>query len=384
MASLRRSKTLTPDGQTARFLYTILKQLDLKTVDWNEVAEVLDITNGHAARMRYSRFKQQIEAAISNEEKEKSSTGEPKSKIDDKNGKVKRKRKPEDEQAGKEPREQKTAKPEPQHAQNWQSLWPGFSQAKEEPLAISLSIGDISKLPEHVKIDAGNELSSQEASKDEIKQEVIAPTPPLSPQSASALKVEPGTDLNSTELIQICEESEALWSSSTPDLTHIPMPSPSSPPVLLNSADFPCGSAQYPTSCLAPEQTSIPYPSTAQPMFTTISPSELQLSTSQTHVDYSTSMPPPLPKYPVPYLYGYNYAYGSQIPFASAPLVFGRKNYGYGAPFVYPPRVNYNSCLVSPPPSAPMASAGPYYSPSPVTAPLGQSTTGMGDVTVEP
>ena len=61
MASLRRSKTLSPDGQTARFLYTILKQLDLKAIDWNLVADSLDITNGHAARMRFSRFKQHME-----------------------------------------------------------------------------------------------------------------------------------------------------------------------------------------------------------------------------------------------------------------------------------------------------------------------------------
>ena len=60
MASLRRSKALSPDGQTARFLYTILKQLDLKTIDWNLVADGLDITNGHAARMRFSRFKQHM------------------------------------------------------------------------------------------------------------------------------------------------------------------------------------------------------------------------------------------------------------------------------------------------------------------------------------
>jgi hypothetical protein len=61
MASLRRSKALSPDGQTARFLYTILKQLDLKAIDWNLVAAGLDITNGHAARMRFSRFKQHME-----------------------------------------------------------------------------------------------------------------------------------------------------------------------------------------------------------------------------------------------------------------------------------------------------------------------------------
>jgi hypothetical protein len=61
MASLRRNKTLSPDGQTARFLYTIIKQLDLKAIDWNLVAESLEITNGHAARMRYSRFRQHME-----------------------------------------------------------------------------------------------------------------------------------------------------------------------------------------------------------------------------------------------------------------------------------------------------------------------------------
>jgi hypothetical protein len=63
MASLRRNKTLSPDGPTARFLYTIIKQLDLKAVNWNVVAASQGITNGHAARMRYSRFKQQIEGA---------------------------------------------------------------------------------------------------------------------------------------------------------------------------------------------------------------------------------------------------------------------------------------------------------------------------------
>jgi hypothetical protein len=61
MASLRQSKTLSPDGQTARFLYTILKQLDMKTVDWNLVADGPDITNGHAARMRFNRFKHHME-----------------------------------------------------------------------------------------------------------------------------------------------------------------------------------------------------------------------------------------------------------------------------------------------------------------------------------
>ncbi|MCJ1284261.1 hypothetical protein MMC26_003592 [Xylographa opegraphella] len=61
MASLRRSTVLPSDSATSRFLYTILKQLDHKSIDWNTVASELDITNGHAARMRFSRFKQHME-----------------------------------------------------------------------------------------------------------------------------------------------------------------------------------------------------------------------------------------------------------------------------------------------------------------------------------
>jgi hypothetical protein len=85
MASLRRSKALSPDGQTARFLYTILKQLDLKTIDWNLVADGLDITNGHAARMRFSRFKQHMEGIPAQ-------ARNPRSKKDDKDKNVKGKR----------------------------------------------------------------------------------------------------------------------------------------------------------------------------------------------------------------------------------------------------------------------------------------------------
>ncbi|KAF3479818.1 uncharacterized protein GIQ15_06794 [Arthroderma uncinatum] len=61
MATVKRSKTMPADGQTTKFLYTILKQLDLKSIDWNLVASQLEITNGHAARMRFSRFRQHME-----------------------------------------------------------------------------------------------------------------------------------------------------------------------------------------------------------------------------------------------------------------------------------------------------------------------------------
>lgn len=61
MGSVRRTKNFANDSQTPIFLYTILKQLDLKSVDWPQVARSLEISNGHAARMRYSRMKQQFE-----------------------------------------------------------------------------------------------------------------------------------------------------------------------------------------------------------------------------------------------------------------------------------------------------------------------------------
>ncbi|KAI4237622.1 MAG: hypothetical protein LQ352_007932 [Teloschistes flavicans] len=64
MATMRRNRTMPTDAACSKFLYTIMKQLDLKSIDWNAVADELEITNGHAARMRYSRFKQQMEGVV--------------------------------------------------------------------------------------------------------------------------------------------------------------------------------------------------------------------------------------------------------------------------------------------------------------------------------
>ncbi|KAK5013574.1 hypothetical protein BJ546DRAFT_196034 [Cryomyces antarcticus] len=49
------------DKAMAEFCFSMLKQLDLKAIDWNAVASDQNITNGHAARMRYFRFKAQME-----------------------------------------------------------------------------------------------------------------------------------------------------------------------------------------------------------------------------------------------------------------------------------------------------------------------------------
>jgi len=95
---VRRSKTMPTDSPSAKFLYTIIKQLDLKGVsthpyhiqlppmliarqiDWNLVASQLDISNGHAARMRYHRFRNQMEGIHSTQRK-RASTKPPKSSI---------------------------------------------------------------------------------------------------------------------------------------------------------------------------------------------------------------------------------------------------------------------------------------------------------------
>lgn len=61
MVAPERPRAPLTNAQHANLLYTILKQLDLRGVDWALVASTLDIANGHAARMRYTRFKQQME-----------------------------------------------------------------------------------------------------------------------------------------------------------------------------------------------------------------------------------------------------------------------------------------------------------------------------------
>ncbi|CAG8890598.1 unnamed protein product [Penicillium egyptiacum] len=72
----QRNKVLETDTPTAKFLYTIIKQLDLKSVDWNRVASDVEVSNGHAARMRYSRFRQQMEGTTgANKPRRKSKKG---------------------------------------------------------------------------------------------------------------------------------------------------------------------------------------------------------------------------------------------------------------------------------------------------------------------
>ncbi|OAP61978.1 hypothetical protein AYL99_04181 [Fonsecaea erecta] len=92
MVSVRRTKNFANDPQTPIFLYTILKQLDLRSINWNEVAGSLGISNGHAARMRYSRMKSQFEGT-SNQAKPPKPKKEKPNTADNKSSKVKAKNK---------------------------------------------------------------------------------------------------------------------------------------------------------------------------------------------------------------------------------------------------------------------------------------------------
>ena len=59
-------------------------------IDWQQVANQLDITNGHAARMRYSRFKQQMEGVQPTARKARTATPRQKKAKPDKSEKDKK------------------------------------------------------------------------------------------------------------------------------------------------------------------------------------------------------------------------------------------------------------------------------------------------------
>ncbi|KAL8721182.1 MAG: hypothetical protein Q9181_007761, partial [Wetmoreana brouardii] len=66
----------------------------IEQIDWNAVATELEITNGHAARMRYSRFKQQMEGITPQVRKPRATKSGDKA---DGTAKAKKKRKRDDE-----------------------------------------------------------------------------------------------------------------------------------------------------------------------------------------------------------------------------------------------------------------------------------------------
>lgn len=66
--------------------------LPIAQVDWNVVATELEITNGHAARMRYSRFKSQMEGTTPTTRKPKGTTPQKRNEKPEKADKPSKKR----------------------------------------------------------------------------------------------------------------------------------------------------------------------------------------------------------------------------------------------------------------------------------------------------
>ncbi|KAI3398143.1 hypothetical protein diail_9765 [Diaporthe ilicicola] len=87
------------DNIMARFLFAILQQKNLKDIDWNAVAHnpvlAQEITNGHAARMRYSRFRNSL---LNIEPQRRNRAGVNKSKVTKSKKEVKSKNENEKEQ----------------------------------------------------------------------------------------------------------------------------------------------------------------------------------------------------------------------------------------------------------------------------------------------
>ncbi|KAL7624399.1 hypothetical protein AAE478_005963 [Parahypoxylon ruwenzoriense] len=99
------------DNAMTRFLFAILRQKNLKDIDWNKVAHdpilAQEITNGHAARMRYSRFKS---AMLGIEPTRRNRTGAAKSRVTKSKKDAKEKR---DEHVKSEPTPEPRTSPRP-------------------------------------------------------------------------------------------------------------------------------------------------------------------------------------------------------------------------------------------------------------------------------
>lgn len=57
-------KSLSPHGHTSRFLYLMLKQVNLKQIDWQEVADGTGLSTGRSAKSRFTRFQKHVESEI--------------------------------------------------------------------------------------------------------------------------------------------------------------------------------------------------------------------------------------------------------------------------------------------------------------------------------
>ncbi|KAJ4307041.1 hypothetical protein N0V88_000416 [Collariella sp. IMI 366227] len=183
------------DNAMARFLFAILQQKCLKDIDWNQVAHnpilTQEITNGHAARMRYSRFRA---AMLGLEPQRRNRTNANKSKVSKK-------------------KKDETPKPK-----------------KEEPEHSSGSgIGNI-------KMENRVDITTVKSERRSVSQALPQPTQPPAPMATPAMmKTEPGVanayqHIHHPSIFSVSSprvKNERLPTATTTTKPPNPMPEPS-------------------------------------------------------------------------------------------------------------------------------------------------------------
>jgi len=143
---------MSNDAQTQKLLYSILSQKCLKDIKWQKVADDIGIESAHAARMRYSRFKDYMNGKSPSKRTRRSSTSSP--------------RKP--RVSNRNPRTPKKAKIE-------QSAEPSEGNIKTEK-----DLGDEGGETVGIKSEPMDDLDIDD---EEEKRTPISPTPTLAPCS---------------------------------------------------------------------------------------------------------------------------------------------------------------------------------------------------------
>ncbi|MCJ1295472.1 hypothetical protein MMC34_007035 [Xylographa carneopallida] len=231
MASLRRSTVMPNDSATSRFLYTILKQLDHKSVvhpgksrgyatdihqiDWNTVASDLEITNGHAARMRFSRFKQHMEGVPPTSRKPRSEARQNKKAKTEKNTKTVGKR------AKAENAAMKSESMDHQPLANIQGQAANEVSAKEEPF---------------FKPDPFPELGTLIKPEPSVKTEPLVKEEPMDDWLYTVDEAEPSISVHDSFGLTNSPPTQAQQAVITPstisEVLSIPIQASESPPVL--------------------------------------------------------------------------------------------------------------------------------------------------------
>ncbi|KUI73842.1 hypothetical protein VM1G_09264 [Cytospora mali] len=147
------------DNAMARLLFAILQQKNLKDVDWNAVAHspvlAQGITNGHAARMRYSRYRANL---LGIEPQRRNRTGANKSKVtkSKKEPKTKKEKEAKTKEEGEGEEQEQHIKPDPSatpdaHQEIFKALSPKLEDdavvKKESPQTRSNALFSPAEMP---------------------------------------------------------------------------------------------------------------------------------------------------------------------------------------------------------------------------------------------